>query len=267
MVYINNDKINLIGLNDSNFYVIMDFDNTITTNGSTNSWSILENPNFIDPQLSIDSNEFVKKYYPYELDYSLDFATKSALMQEWYYKNINLYYEYGMTYDILLNCVKNANVTFRKGVKDFLKLLYEKHIPVIILSAGIGNVIYELFKFHNCLYDNIHIISNFIKFENGKMLPFTDTIIHSCNKSISKLPIDFSDNIKNREHILLFGDLIEDLNMVSKDELEKSISFGFLENNVEKNFEIYKSAFDVVLTDNSSFIDVQDILKKLNFFA
>ena len=264
MVYVNNKKLNSINLNYDNFYVIMDFDNTITkADKGTNSWSILENPNFMNPKLHKVSSKLFNTYYPFEINYSLDYDIKSSYLETWYSKNIDLFYEYGLTYDILLQCVKYSDFEFRDGFKEFLELLSKRHVPVIILSAGIGNVIYELFKLHDCLYDNIHIISNFIKFQNGKMLPFDDMVIHSCNKSLDKLPVEFSNNIKNKDHSLLFGDLIDDLNIVSKDVLKNSISFGFLENNIQENFKLYKKNFDVILTNNSSFYDVRNVLNNV----
>ncbi len=261
MVYINYDKLNSINLKNDNFYVVMDFDMTITSSTSPGSWNVLENPKFMNPNFKKDSLKLVDKYYPYELDYSLDMNTKCTFIEEWYTKNMNLFYEYGLTYDVLINCVKDSNVCFREGFKNFFDFLNKNNIPIIILSAGIGNVIFEVLKLNNCLYDNVCIISNFIEFENNKMKFFDNTIIHSCNKSITKLPNDFKSKIIGKEYILLFGDLIEDLNMVAKDDLYRTLSFGFLEKKIESNLELYKNSFDVVLTNNGSF---DDILKIIN---
>lgn len=257
MVYINEKKLNSINLNNDNFYVVMDFDMTITTPDSDNSWSILENPNFMSPDFKKDSRELFNKYYPYEIDYTLDFETKCTYIDEWYKKNMDLFYEYNLTYDILLNCVKNSNVHFRKNFKTFLDFLYKHNIPLIILSAGIGNVIVEILKLNDCLYDNIHIISNFIEFENNKMKPFENKMIHSCNKSIRNLPEYFKNNISKKSFILLFGDLIEDLSMVPKEDYNRTLSFGFLDKKIDDNLEFYKKNFDIVLTNNSSYEDVR----------
>lgn len=262
MFYINEDKLKTINLTNKNFFVVMDFDETITTANNKNSWLILENPNFINPNLQKESSKLIEKYYPYELDYSLDNDTKSIYLKEWYYKNMDLFYKFKLTNDILINCIKSANIIFRDGFKSFFYNLYINNIPVVIMSAGIGNVIVEILKYNNCLYDNVCIVSNFIKFKNNEMLPFNDEIIHSSNKNINLLPSNFLNKIKNKKHILLFGNLIEDLNMVNKEDLNRTISFGFLEKNVDKNMELYKNSYDVVLTDNSSFYDVEKILSK-----
>lgn len=258
MVYINDNKLNNIKLNYNNFFVVMDFDRTITSGDSLGSWSVLENPNFMNPKFKEESNTLIEKYYPLELDYSIDEETKTMYMQEWYTKNMNLFYKYNLTHDILMNCVKNSNIKFRDGFLDFFDILHRNNIPVIILSAGIGNVIEELLKLNDCYYDNVSIISNFIKFENNMMLPFTDKMIHSSNKSLDVAKFD--NNLLDKDFILLFGDLIEDLSMISKSDLDRTISFGFLEANVKENLDLYKKSFDVVLTDNSSFYDVNKIL-------
>jgi len=51
--------------------------------------------------------------------------------------------------------------------------------------------------------------------------------------------------------------------MVSQDKLKDTITIGFLDEDkgIEKNLEKYKSNFDIVLTNNSSFEDVIKILK------
>lgn len=261
MVYINEEKIKNIHLNSNNFYVVMDFDKTITTSSGDDSWTIIQNPNIMNPNFYKDSLLLYEKYGPLELDYTLDTVSKSNYMKEWYLSVMDLTYSYGITYDKLLTCIKSGNMPFRDGFKTFLDILYDYNIPVVILSAGIGNVIAQVLKLNECLYDNVHIISNFIKFEDNKMLPFNDDIIHTSNKSIDKLPDNICKEINNKDYILLFGDLIEDLNMVHKEDLSKTISFGFLEKNIDKNFEFYKQYFDVVLTDNPSFDDVRKILE------
>lgn len=261
MIYINEEKFKNICLNSNNFYVIMDFDKTITTSNGVDSWTILQNPSIMNPQFEKDSLLLYEKYGHLELDYSLDAITKSNYLKEWYLRIMDLTYFYGLTYDKFLACVKSGNMPFRYGFKKFLSDLHSYNVPVIILSAGIGNVISQSLKLNNCFYDNVHIISNFIKFENNKMLPFNDDIIYTSNKSIDRLPNCIFKEIKNKDYILLFGDLIDDLNMVHKEDLDKTISFGFLEKNIDNNFNIYKQYFDVVLTDNSSFDDVTKILK------
>lgn len=260
MLYIKNEKLKQFSFASHNFYVIMDFDKTMTTMDSDDSWTVIQNPNILNPNLSIDSMKLAKKYCPLEMDYTLSFEVKSSYMLDWYTKVIGLYYKYGLTYDKLVACVKCGNIKLRDGLTELLSYFHTNKIPVIIVSAGIGNVITQVLEQHHCLYDNIHIISNFFPFEHNRLLPFHNPIIHTCNKKITTLPDTFQKQISDREFILLFGDFIEDIHMVPKESLNQTISFGFLEKNVEENLKFYQNAFDVVLTDHSSFHEVRSIL-------
>ena len=262
MVYINDNKFNNINLDSNNFGVVIDFDATITTRGVNDSWNTLTNPSFINPNLSKDIAKLEEKYFPIELDYSIDEKTKFAYMEEWHLRTIDLFFEYGLTKDILSNCVKFSTLKLRMGAKNFFEELYNKGIPVFIISAGIRNVIVEFLRINDCYYDNMYIVGNNIEFENGKMVKFKDSILHSANKTIDILPAYLKENILNMDYILLFGDLITDINMIPKKLLSKTLCFGFLDKNIETNTEFYKNSFDVVLTDNASFDDAIGVLKK-----
>lgn len=260
MIYINNDKIKNINFTANNFYVVIDFDRTLTSSNSLNSWSVLENSELFSKDFVNDTHQLTEQYYPYELDYSLDFKTKEKYIEKWYYQNMNLFYKYGLTHEILLNCLKQSKLEFRDGGKEFLEFLNKNKIPVIILSAGIGNIIEEFLKMNNCYFDNIYIISNFIKFQNNLMLKFSDNMIHSLNKKIQNLPIEFEKNLSKKDYILLLGDLIEDIYMVKKEDLNKTLTIGFLETKIEENLASYNKNFDVVFTENSSFNDVKNLI-------
>ena len=60
--------------------------------------------------------------------------------------------------------------------------------------------------------------------------------------------------------LYFFGDIIEDTYMVPKGNMQNTITVGFLDKDIEKNFNKYKDHFDIVLTNNASFNDVLDII-------
>ncbi|MCI8482629.1 MAG: hypothetical protein HFJ27_06280 [Clostridia bacterium] len=262
MLFINENRLNLFSFSSNNFAVLMDFDKTMTTMDSDDSWTVIQNPTIVNPKLSVQSNQLFDKYGPIEMDYNLPFDVKSTHMYNWYFHVLNLYYEYGLTYQNLVSCVNCSNITLRAGLKELLLSFYQNHIPVIILSAGIGNVIELVLKSHKCFYNNISIISNFFTFEDDILLPFSNPIIHTCNKTIDLLPNSLKQQLFKKDYFLLFGDFIEDIHMVSKKALNKTLCFGFLEKNVEANFNFYQNSFDIVLTENSSFYDVKNILNR-----
>ena len=267
MLYINNpEKLKKINFNSNDFYVVIDFDRTLTTCNSLGSWNVLENPKIFSEDCVKECKKLTDIYYPYELDYTLNFETKEKYMEEWYYGNMNLFYKYGLTYSILMDCIKNGSLTLRDGANGFLLMMKQHHIPVIILSAGIGNVISEILKINKCDYDNIHIISNFIEFKDDKMLPFNSNMIHSLNKNLTVIPDNLRKKICNKKSILLIGDLIEDILMVQKADLYKTLTIGFLETKINENLNFYNKNFDIVFTENSSFKDIESLIFSKDFF-
>lgn len=263
MLYIKEEKLKQISLTSCNYAILIDFDKTMTTMDSDDSWTIIQNPNIMNPDLYTESSKLVDRYYPLEMDYTLSPEEKSSYMYDWYTKELDLYYQYDLTFDKLVSCVKHSNVVLRKGLKDFLYRSYQNKIPVVILSAGIGNVIEQVLTLHGCFYDNISIMSNFFSFEGNTLLPFHQDIIHTCNKNISLLPDHVKQEINKRDYFLLFGDYIEDIHMVPREDLKRTLSFGFLEKNVKTNFKVYQDAFDIVLTNHSSFDDVSNLINSM----
>lgn len=263
MQYINEEKLNRIKL-DNNFYVATDFDKTLTATDSTSSWGVCEC--VLEADYLKRTNELMEKYAPLELDYNITVSEKEKVMEEWSWASLDLIYEYNLTSELLKKGVEKSNLVFRDGAKEFLEVMNKKNIPVIIMSAGIGNVIEMFLKKNNCYYDNIFIISNFIEFdENGNMRKFENNMIHTLNKTIKgHLNNEILNKISDKKYRLLFGDFIEDKNIVPKEEWDDTISVGYLCSEIEKNLNVYKENFDIVLTDEDS--SFNRVRKMLNIF-
>lgn len=262
MIYFNNEKkIDELKqkINKDNIYVFMDYDKTITSSKSEDSWATTANKKAMGKAISNELNKFYEKYGPIELDYTIDIQQKEKYMLEWYEKSMNLYYTYHLTKEKLKECIYNSHLELREGAKDFLNKLYNRNIPVIIFSAGIGNVIEQFLKEKECYYDNITIIGNFIKFDkNGDMIKFSDNIIHTLNKNIDKLNDDkLKEKIEEKEYRVVIGDLVEDINMMGEYPEDKSLKIGFLNKNITENLEVYRKNFDIVLTEENNFYDIE----------
>lgn len=54
----------------------------------------------------------------------------------------------------------------RDDVKTFTDLLYENHIPLLIFSAGLGDVIRLLLQRFSMDTDNVRVVSNFMRFND-----------------------------------------------------------------------------------------------------
>lgn len=256
MIYINNESKlnNLKGM--TNFYVITDFDRTLTTRNSEPSMGII--PQYIGGECLKKRTEIFEYYRPIELDYKISQDEKKQIMQEWAEKSFTLLSKY-ITEEIVSKSLENADIYLRDEVRDFFTIMKNKNIPVIVMSSGVGNIVKAFLEKEDCLFDNVEIVSNFFEFIDGKASMDFDNIMATLNKDYKRIPDNLRSKIEGK-NALLFGDLIEDIRMANLENMPNTLTFGFLDENIEQNLERYKKSFDVVLTLGSDFSDVKNIL-------
>ena len=213
MKYINSKKLEKIKLAKENFYVLIDFDRTLTKGNSISAWRVLYYSGLL-------GDDFTKRY-----DVIHD---KHRETLEYRFKAyINLLREKGLNNEIIKDAVKDTKLELRNGAKEFLLQMYNLNIPVIIISCSLKNIIKEYLEFNNCYYNNIYIYSNYYDVEENGINDIYEVTPHSKNKI--KFSKKLTDIIKTKKFALLFGDIVDDVN--------------------------------IVLTDNSSFKEIEDIIK------
>lgn len=245
---------------DNTIHILSDFDKTITTKNSKSTWGILVQ----DDVFKEESQKLFNKYRPMEIDTKLDEETRSEMMRRWWEASTNLFIKSKLTEKHLKEITQAANLMeFRKGAKEFLKNMHERNIPVLLLSAGIGNFIEQFLIANDCNYENIYIISNFLKFENGIATGLTNQLIHSANKKDMVIPHNIQEKISDRPHIILLGDNISDVDMAQTNKPENILKIGFLEENEKEHLKNYKEKYDIVCTQNTSFDELRNELEIL----
>lgn len=244
MEYINTDKLEKLNITKDNVCIVLDFDKTITSAKSLDSWAA--SGILLEEAYNTEMDKLFKKYRPIELNYKITEHEKEKAMVEWYGKCMDLYYKYHLTKEKLEKSVNIANLKLREGAKEFLQKLKEENVPIIILSAGIGNVIKQFLQENNCYSNNMCIISNFLEFdENGNVKKFDNRkMIHTLNKTMKKQ--------LNRPYKILVGDMKEDERMVDSKEWDTTLKIGILENETPDILEVYRRSFDVVLTEEDA---------------
>jgi len=64
-----------------------------------------------------------------------------------------------------------------------LESLQAAGVPVLVFSAGLGDSVSAVLRYHNAFLPNIHIISNYLRFNGLQVNGFQGDIIHSFNKN------------------------------------------------------------------------------------
>lgn len=243
-----------------NKYIITDFDHTLTEKDSTSSWGVLEALNTLNKEAKNKLKDNKNYYLPLENNLNINEGKRKKLMKEWADNNLKILNHSNITRkDINKASYKKNAMKIRKGVKELLKYTYINNVPVIIVSAGIKEIIENFLKANNCLYDNIYIVSNKIKYKNNIFIGFKNKTIYSSDKH----KIKYSHKIKkiSKGKGVLLGDNISDT-LMNPNNKQNILKIGFLNNYIE-NKELFKNAFDIVYEDKVSFKEIINIIKKL----
>nr|VZI52525.1 unnamed protein product [Spirometra erinaceieuropaei] len=164
--------------------------------------------------------------------------------------------------DTLQATVNQCNLALRDYVVEFMTQLHKQNIPILIFSAGLGNVIELLLERFNLCFDNVRVVSNFMDFnDEGLLIGFQEPIIHTFNKTIAT--VSNSDYIKKvlskRSSIILLGDSSADPYMAdgihgeNADPHVNILKIGYLNDNVETLLDAYMDIYDIVLIDDATF--------------
>lgn len=254
-------------------HVLADFDNTLTKafiNGKKvpSLIAILRQENFLTPDYPAKAYALYNKYRPIEDNPKLTLSKKKKAMRDWYIAHFKLLIKSGLSKKDIIKAVKSENSQLRNGTQIFFKILNGNNIPLIIMSAsGLGEEsILTFLKKRAKLYDNIKIISNsFIWDKGGRVIGFNEPIIHTANKDeteVKNFPTVMK-KIKNKKNVILLGDKLEDLSMITGFNCDNLIKIGFLNENVSSNLPIFKKHFDVILLNDASMDFINHLIKKI----
>ncbi len=161
--------------------------------------------------------------------------------------------------------LKERPLQFREGTKEFTSLLHKLNIPLVFVTASVGDMVLEYIKKEGIAFDNVHVIGNNFKYNSsGKVIGIKPPIVHTFNKSeISLKNLSVYKELLERKNVILLGDSLGDIDMVEGFHYDNLIKIGFLNSNVQELLENYKSAFDIVITGDGDFSYVNDLLKRI----
>uniref|UniRef100_A0A8D2BDJ0 5'-nucleotidase, cytosolic IIIB n=1 Tax=Sus scrofa TaxID=9823 RepID=A0A8D2BDJ0_PIG len=150
--------------------VISDFDMTLSRfayNGKRcpSSYNILDNSKIISEECRKELKALLHHYYPIEIDPDRTIKEKLPHMVEWWTKAHDLLCQQKIQKFQIAQVVRESSAMLRDGYKTFFHTLSQNHVPLLIFSAGIGDVLEEIIRQRRVFHPNIHVVSNYMEFD------------------------------------------------------------------------------------------------------
>ena len=254
-------------------HIITDFDGTLTkaNYNETKRPSIIsvlrDDENYLGKEYTIKAHKEYDTYHPIEINNSLDINFRKQKMDEWWKVHLNLLIESKLKFEHIEKVANSGIIELKNNCKELLQFTNTNNIPVVIMSANaIGDTISIYLDYNDCLFPNIHYITNHFKFDNnGFAIEYSLPIVHSLNKDetvVSDFP-DVFKKIKTRKNVILIGDGDGDSKMSDGFEYNNIIKIGFLNSDLEEKLEYYKSIYDVVIIGDENIDFVLNFLKEI----
>jgi len=247
--------------------IVADFDRTITSAfvaagvaGST-SHGILESCSVLSSEYRVKAQALLDKYHPIEFSATLSKEEKLPLMQEWYRQSHALLLEESISEETIRQAVADANIRIRPGFAELRREAATRGIPLVVYSAGLGNVVKEVLC--QCVEkgEQLPVVSNWLRFGpgGGNACGFDEPLVHMFNKDGARLleqlgEAEWRALSRGRDTALLLGDGLGDCTMTDGLGMRTIVRLGFL-NEITRDAQQsrlpkYTAAFDaVVLAD------------------
>ncbi|KAK0081233.1 hypothetical protein PV325_012540 [Microctonus aethiopoides] len=250
--------------------VVSDFDRTLTkqhVDGRQvlSSFGIFFKSSQIPESMKIKEKELFNKFRPMEVDPHLSMEKKVEAMENWMHESNILLRDIEYDPCDIEKLVKVHGTDLRDGAKDLIDKLDAAGIPVLVFSAGLGDVVEAVLNYHEIYSHNVKVISNFLKYDNKKLNGFkNETLIHVFNKNEKMVDKAYFHVLEGRENVILMGDMTGDSTMADGVKNAGSIlKIGFLYDHAEQSLPSYMETFDIVLVDDQTMDIPTDILRTL----
>lgn len=233
--------------------VITDFDATLTTGDSEQCHDLIGFS-------KIMSQPFREAFAPL-LDWQTNAATDGV---QWWDVAHGLMVEHGQPPRSLIpRLVRDARIKPRPGALKMLRRLAALNIPVLIVSAGVSDIIEEFLRQHGVATENITICSNRLNYA-ADMVPqsvaptppitsFTKSTAYAASAAFFKKHAACSS-------VLVLGDSTSDIDSAENVPYRNLLSIGFLNGKEVAEAPNHSAVYDALVLGNEGNLDMIDAL-------
>jgi len=183
-------------------------------------------------------------------------------MSEWWNSVHELAIQHKLKQSDLKQAVLESNIKLRPYAKETLQLLSAHNIPVLIMSAGIADVVSIRLKEDGLLTSNVAVISNKFRWNQDGTLCGFGELITSCNKTgCGNLTTPYWEKFTDRPNAICVGDSAGDVDMTKGvDYLKLVYNVGFLNKKIEERLPGFQKLYDTLYIDDYTMKDFYEDL-------
>ena len=200
---------------------------------------------------------------------------KIPIMQSWYKQAHTLLLTQPFTPQLLESAAISSKAALREGCDELFGLARAHDAPLVVCSAGLGNVVQALLRHllpavEAAATKDLPIVSNWLRFdERGVVCGFSEPLLHMFNKDgafiQSQLGERWAQLSAGRQVCVLLGDGLGDATMADGLGLPVVLKIGFLNEHdperIAARLPAYEAAFDAVILGDRSFAWVNTLLR------
>ena len=231
--------------------VVIDFDHTITGFRNPDGSKMVQCHDAIEHSQRMP-DQLREDYQRLWEDQERGLTDGTWTWQQWWSRSHGLFVSHGLKRTWLVPIVAESGIRVRDHFLDFLKLLLEHHVPVLIVSAGITQIIAEVLRQNGVDPESVQICANEMVFNCEELLTHftTPEITPDTKVDIGQLQQSYFARI-GRKHVVVIGDSITDCDVIKKvPGVELMLLVGLY--NVERgNWSAFKATFDMLLSNEA----------------
>lgn len=235
--------------------LITDFDATLTTGDSEQCHDM------------VGATPLLSEAFRAEFAPLLDWTTNANIDGvEWWDAAHSIMVKHGMPPKPLIpRLVREARMIPRPGALELLKRLELLNVPVLIVSAGMADVIEEWLRQHGALSENVTVCSNRLNYQadsTPKSVSPSPPITSFTKEYAGPHASAFFAQHKSRRAIVQLGDSLTDVDPARNVPYDHLLSIGFL--NARPEAAKHVETFDAVVVGNEGSLQpVADLLDAL----
>lgn len=224
---------------------------------------IIESHPSLPEEIRTEFVDMQTRYRGVELDRRMSIEEKIPHMIDWAQNGEDLFVKAKVKRHQLPQMVQDSHVFLRDGFNDLVEILHDFNIPLLIFSAGLGDVMEEVLRQCSRVTPHMKCVANYLEFDkNDHLSGFQGELIHTFNKNgrFVQDDIEWCRKTQNRKNVILLGDMVGDVTMASGIvDPNISLNIGFLNCDYEELLDTYLDQFDIVL-ENDQTMDVANAI-------